>query len=116
MKWRRNATLLVLFAATLAGIDCLESLAKDGTISTTACYMALANDLTPLIDAAASDTAAKSAECNAQVEAVADTIRDANVNRSTVGNVTAVRYPSAPGHASVGAKASAGTASAEPMR
>ena len=41
--------------------------------------------------------------CNAQVEAVADTTRDANVARYTVGKVTAVRYPSVPNHASVGA-------------
>jgi len=108
--------LLVLFATTMAGLNRLESLAKDGAISTTACYMALANDLTPLINAVASDTVAESAKCNAQVEAVADTTRDANVARYTVGKVTAVRYPSAPNHASAGAKASADTASAEPTR
>ena len=86
MKGRRDALLLILFAATLAGIDRLESLAKDGDISTMACYVALANDLTPLIDAVASDSAAESATCNAQVEASVDAHQDANVDRSHLGN------------------------------
>ena len=85
MTWRRNTLLLVLFVATLAGIDRLGSLAKGDEVSTIACYVALANDLTPLIDPATSDTAAESKECNAQVETVADRIPEANVNRPMAG-------------------------------
>ena len=76
--------------------------------------MALANDLTPLINAVASDTVAESPKCNAQVEAAADITRDANVDRSTLGKAMAVRYPLTTGHASAGAKTSASTRQPSP--
>lgn len=108
--------LLVLFAATLTGLGRLESLAKDGEISTTACYAALANDVTPLIDAAASDTAAQSPICDPQLELAADRTREANVNRTSIGKLIVVRLPLATVDASAGANASASTPSTEPMR
>ena len=84
MNRTRDAMLLVLLAAILAGMGRLASLPRDPDVSRIACYVALANDITPLIDAAASDAAANGPECNPTPE-VADGNQDARVDRFPTG-------------------------------
>ena len=65
MAWRRSAMLIVVPVAAAAGLWSLQPYAEVGTVPMTACYVALANDLTPLLHAGAPDAAASSAECAA---------------------------------------------------
>ena len=50
MSWTRSALLVSFTAATLAGVSALVVQAHEDGAFTTACYAALADDLTPLID------------------------------------------------------------------
>jgi hypothetical protein len=65
MSWSRNAILLAFAAAIVAGLVSFEPPAQPqpGAMSTVACYVALANDLTPLLDSDAPDPAWASPEC-----------------------------------------------------
>jgi len=58
--------MFVAFAAVVAGVCSLKPHAEPGVISTVACYMALANDITPLLSPGEPDVAASSPECAAQ--------------------------------------------------
>ncbi len=63
MYWGRNAMLVVVLAATVAGIHSLQpSLGEPRAVTAAACYVALANDLTPLLHPGAPDVAS-SREC-----------------------------------------------------
>ena len=109
--------LLVLFAATLAAMGRLASLLRDADVARIACYVALTSNITPLIDAAATDIdmAAAGPECNAPPE-VAARIRGANVDRSAAGNAMAVAVPLATRQATARGDASAGTPSPAALR
>jgi len=61
MSWTRSALLVSFTAATLAGVSALVLQAHEGEAFTTACYAALADDLTPLI--APSGGAARTSDC-----------------------------------------------------
>ena len=50
MSWTRSALLVSFTAATLAGVSALVLQAHEGEAFTTACYAALADDPTPLIN------------------------------------------------------------------
>jgi hypothetical protein len=80
---RPIAILLALSCLGFAGIRALDSLARTHTSSTIACYVALANDITPVIDAAAPDVAAESPECVAQPEMVQGKNPETNVLSTT---------------------------------
>jgi len=73
MPWSRTALFTAFAAATVAGVCSLRSHAEPdgphaepGVISTVACYVALANDITLLLSPSESDVAASSPECVAQ--------------------------------------------------
>ena len=83
-----KATLLAVAAMILAGADAFQSVAHADEISTLACYVALAYDLTPLVDAALPDSVAASPEC-ASAQQDDDKNRDAHVTRSKVRDRTA---------------------------
>ena len=61
MSWTRSALLVSFTAATLAGVGALMVQAHEGGAITTACYAALADDLTPLLHAAGG--AARTSDC-----------------------------------------------------
>jgi len=61
MSWTRSALLVSFATATLAGVSALVVQAHEGGAITTACYAALADDLTPLINAAG--VAARESDC-----------------------------------------------------
>lgn len=89
MTWSRTA-IYVAFAATVGGLYSLRPHAEPGVISTVACYMALANDITPLLMPGEPDVAASSPECTAQ------TTLDEGRHRDGVGAAgvrTRVRMP-----------------------
>ena len=88
VRWSEKATLLVVAATILAGAGAFAPAAYAGEVSTLACYVALAYDLTPLADAALPDSVAASPEC-ASAQQDDDKYRDANVTRSKVRNHTA---------------------------
>jgi hypothetical protein len=67
---RRTAILLALLAATVAVVGTLDRPADVATTPRLACYIALANDLEPLMKSGLPDQAAGSAECD---EALAST-------------------------------------------
>ena len=70
----RKALVIGIAAMALAGPG-LSSAATAGPMSRLACYVALASDLTPLIDASRPDSIADSPECTAQTQSGAVTGR-----------------------------------------
>ena len=81
----RNA-MLVGIAMTLAGTGAFEPAANAGPISRLACYVALASDLTPLVNASLPDSIADSPECAEQTRSAAVTRRKAEVAPSNDWN------------------------------
>jgi hypothetical protein len=69
-SWRRTGMLLALLAAIVAVVGTLDRSADVATTRMLACYIALANDLEPLVESGLPDVAAGSAECE---EALAST-------------------------------------------
>jgi hypothetical protein len=69
-SWRRTAMLLALLAATVAVVATLDRQADVATMARLACYIALADDLRPLMESGLRDVAVGSAECE---EALAST-------------------------------------------
>jgi hypothetical protein len=64
MKTSRTAVLLAIPLAAIALVASYGTTAHPtGPVATLACYVALANDLTPLVDRDAPDAAASSPEC-----------------------------------------------------
>ena len=61
--WRYAATLLALLAATVAVVGTLDRPADVATMARLACYMALADDLGPLMESGLRDAAVGSAQC-----------------------------------------------------
>jgi hypothetical protein len=111
---RTDLTLLVVLAAmTLTGIRAAEP-AQPGAISTIACYVALANDLTPLVDATLPDFVAESPECVSQMGTDDDKNRGGNVTRSKMGNRkgATTRPPPAPTNVDLRTNSSAAPPSA----
>src|SRR5947207_10790466 len=88
VRWHEKATLLAVAAMMLPGADAFEPFAYAGEISTVACYVALAYDLTPLADASLPDSVAASPEC-ASAQQDDDKSRDAVITRTKVRNRTA---------------------------
>ncbi|HYT95692.1 MAG TPA: hypothetical protein VEO36_00075 [Casimicrobiaceae bacterium] len=88
LRWSEKAILLAVGAMILSGTDAFEPAAYAGEISTVACYVALAYDLTPLVDAALPDSVAASPEC-ASAQQDDDKNREANVARSKLRNAKA---------------------------
>ena len=84
--WNHIAILLAVTAATVAGIWSLQPYAQAGVTSMVACYVALANDLTPLLYPGAPDAAASSTECAPQTTTEEGRHRDASVVGSRAGN------------------------------
>ena len=62
-QWRLTAMLVALPAATIAAEGALDCSAGAATTIRLACYVALANDLGPLMEPGFPDTAAESSEC-----------------------------------------------------
>jgi len=65
MSWNRYAIPLALLAVAAAGVGMVTSPPEVDAISRTACYVALADDITPLLDARIPDAVAASPECAA---------------------------------------------------
>jgi len=82
----RNAMLVGIAAMTLAGTGAFEPAANASQMSMLACYVALASDLTPLIDASLPDSIADSPECAAPIHPVPVTGRKADAARSNDSN------------------------------
>ena len=101
VRWHEKATLLAVAAMMLPGADAFEPAAYAGEISTIACYVALAYDLTPFADASLPDSTAASPEC-ASAQQDDDRIRDAKVTRSKVSNRTATTKGNRPAPAGTG--------------
>jgi len=75
----RNAMLIGVAAITLTGAGAFEPATNAGQMSRLACYVALASDLKPLIDASLPDSIADSPECAAPIHPVPVTGRKADV-------------------------------------
>ena len=78
-------SVIALAAMALTGVHAGELVAQPSAISTVACYVALANDLGPLVDATLPDVVSASPECASPTDAVYDKTRKVNVTRSNVG-------------------------------
>jgi len=63
MDLSRVAMLLALPAVAVPALEAVDWPEYVGAVDTLACYVAMANDLAPLIDPGAPDVAAASAEC-----------------------------------------------------
>jgi len=61
MSWTRSALMVSFATATLAGVGALVVQAHEDGAFTTACYAALADDVTPLIDPAG--VSARTSDC-----------------------------------------------------
>jgi hypothetical protein len=68
MEWKQCAVWLAIPAVTFVWFDAARPPYED----TMTCYVALANDITPLVDPGLPDSAAASAECTAQKRIGAD--------------------------------------------
>jgi len=79
----RIVVLLAGATAALASTCIWEKTAKAVTIETVACYVALANDLTPLIDIRMADAAANAPECNSDRAPARATDADPSAPRNT---------------------------------
>ena len=78
-------SVIALVAMALTGVHADELAAQPSAISTIACYVALANDLGPLVDARLPDVVSASPECASPTNAIYDKTRKVNVTRSNVG-------------------------------
>ena len=78
--------VVALTAMVLTGTHADESAAQPGAISTMACYVALASDITPLVDATLPDVVSASPECVAQTNAADGKKRRFDGTRPNVGN------------------------------
>ena len=113
VRWHEKATLLAVAAMMLAGADAFEPDAYAGEISTIACYVASAYDLTPLADASLPDPTAASPEC-ASAQRDDDRIRDANVKRSKVFHRTTATQGNRPAPADANDRLSGSGAAPQP--
>jgi len=105
--------VLAVAAMIMAGADAFEPDAYAGEISTIACYVALAYDLTPLADASLPDPTAASPEC-ASAQRDDDRIRDANVKRSKVFHRTTATQGNRPAPADANDRLSGSGAAPQP--
>ena len=114
-RFSRSAVPVIALAAmVLTVMHAAEPAAQPSAISTIACYVALANDLRPLIDATRPDVVAASPECVSQTDANHDNRRQVDITRSNVTNRNAAtnRDPVAPANDEVRANGSAGAPNA----
>ena len=108
-----KAVLLAVAAMIVAGTTAYEPDAYAGEISTIACYVALAYDLTPLADASLPDPTAASPEC-ASAQRDDDRIRDAKVKRSKGFHRTAATQGNRPAPADADGRLSGSGAAPQP--
>ena len=87
VRRHRDCALSVIALAAMAvtGVHADGLAAQPSAISTIACYVALANDLGPLVDATLPDVVSASPECASPTDAVYDKTRKVNVTRSNEG-------------------------------
>jgi hypothetical protein len=99
-----------LAAMTLAAMGAFWPVAHAGEMSMIACYLALANDLTPLVDASLPDSVAASPECASQTQPVVAKKRGDNVTRSNAGTPKATTKVDPPPAADADSRANASSA------
>lgn len=75
-------SVIALAAMALTGVHADELAAQPSAISTIACYVALANDLGPLVDATLPDVVSASPECVSPAGPAYDKTRKVIVTRS----------------------------------
>jgi hypothetical protein len=113
-RWGVNAMVLAIAALTLTGTGALSWVARSGEISTIACYVSLAYDLTPLIDATLPDSTIASPECGALTEHVHSQNRSIDADPSNSDNRKAVATVDRPASANATNRASGSTAAPKP--
>jgi len=96
MGWTDHATWLAVAVVPFANATAAEPPDPDGTISTIACYVALANDLTPLVDARASEAPAVRSQCGESVVTADDHDRN---DKTTGASVPTMEPEPRPGQA-----------------
>jgi hypothetical protein len=63
VTWRQHTIVLMVVVAASVALAAFAVTQRGRTVSTVACYLALSNDLTPLIEIGMPDTAAAGPEC-----------------------------------------------------
>jgi len=96
MSWNRYAIPLALLAVAAAGVGMVTSPPEVDAISRTACYVALADDITSLLDTRLPDIVAASPECAAGTNAADDANGNVNVGRSAAASGIPVTGPDGP--------------------
>ena len=67
MRWTKRLTVLGMIVALLPMFGASAPATDPAVMSRIACYVALASDLTPLLDRTQADAAASSPECTASL-------------------------------------------------